>query len=84
MENPLTSGLETSEQKRIANIGIPPNVFMFLLFQCFLLVLKKKKMVFGLCKPDYCAVCIMGDLARGGSVAVTVGVSDRWQVTCDT
>ena len=27
--------------------------------------------------------CIMGELAGGGSVAVAVGFSDRWQVKCD-
>ena len=28
-------------------------------------------------------LCIMGELAGGGSVAVAVGVSDRYQVTGD-
>ena len=28
-------------------------------------------------------LCIMGELARGGSVAVAVGLGDRWQVTGD-
>ena len=28
-----------------------------------------------LCKPTY--VCILGELAGGGSIAVAVGVSDR-------
>ena len=29
-------------------------------------------------------LCIMGELAGGGSVAVAVGISDMWQVTCNT
>ena len=29
-------------------------------------------------------LCIMGELAGGWSVAVALGVSDRWQVACNT
>ena len=28
-------------------------------------------------------LCIVGELAGGGSVAVAVSLSDKWQVTCD-
>ena len=37
----------------------------------------------GLFKPAHCAVCILGELAGGGSVALSVAVRNRWQVTGD-
>ena len=32
---------------------------------------------------QYSILCIMGELAGGESVAVAVGVSDKWYATCD-
>ena len=37
--------------------------------------------IFGLLPTSL--VCMVGELAVGGSVALAVGVSDRWQVTGD-
>ena len=63
----------------IANIGITLVVFFFWQFQYFLAIWFCFGFL-GLCgpKPAYCrnwGVC------RGGSVAVAVGVSDRWVLT---
>ena len=42
---------------------------------------EKKNLVLGSLLTSL--LCIMGELAWGGSVAVSVGISDRWQVTDD-
>ena len=41
-----------------------------------------KFLVFGSLQTSL--LCIVGELAGGGSVTVAVGVSDRWHATCDT
>ena len=60
-------------EERIANIGIPLDIFFFLLFPCFFCVLKPI-WVFGSLRTSL--LCLIGELAGGGSVAVAVGVSD--------
>ena len=39
---------------------------------------------FGSVLMNQSLLCIVGELAGGGSVAVAVCVGDMWQVTCDT
>ena len=44
--------------------------------------MKKKKMICG--SLQTILLCLVGELAKGGSVSVAVGVSDMWQVRGDT
>ena len=65
----------------IANSGIPLDIFRSFLFQwlfsfCIFLCF------FGSLRTSL--LCISGELEGGGSAAVAVVVSDRWQVTRDT
>ena len=62
-------------EEHIANVGIPLDIFKFLSFHFFL-------WVFGSLQTSL--LCIMGELAGEGSVALAVAVSDRLQVTSDT
>ena len=65
----------------ITNIGMPPDFFFSFsdsIICCFL----KKIWVFWSLRTSL--LCIVEELAGVGSVAVAVGVSDSWQVTCDT
>ena len=55
-------------------IGRPLDVFGFFLFQCFLFF-------FGYLQTSL--LYKLWELAGGGSAAVVVGVSDKWQVTCE-
>ena len=54
------------------------------MFFCHLIFFRWFKiflMFSGLFKPAHCAVCILGELAGGGSVALFVGSRNRWQMT---
>ena len=66
-------------EERIANIGIPLDVFGFLQFWWFLRF--EFVQVFGSLQTSL--MLIVGESAGGGYVAVAVGVSNRWQVTGD-
>ena len=71
----------------IANIDIHLDIFAVLPFQWFVL---KKFQVLG--SLQTCLLCIVGELAEGGSVAVAVSVTHEtqnvksytWHVTCHT
>ena len=70
-------------KERIANTGIPLDVFGFFKIK------NKIKFPFWTNVPAFGSLqtsilCIMRELARGGSVAVAVGVSDRWHATRNT
>ena len=69
-ENPLPGGLETSGLLLI---------FEYLkTFSCFvvsIIILHLKNLVFGSLRTSL--LCIMGELAGGGFVAVAAGVNDR-------
>ena len=70
-------GMETSGSKRFAHIGIPLEAFGFLQFWRFL-----RFGIFQVLVSLWTLLlCITGELAGQGSVAVAVGISDRWQVT---
>ena len=62
----------------IANIGIPLDFFLAVLpFQWFFAFL----VFWGFGSLQTSLLCIVGDLAGGGSVAVAVGISYTWHMT---
>ena len=61
--------------EHIANIGIPLDMFSFLLFQWFFFY---NVPVFGSLQTSL--LCIIGELAGGGTSTVAVGASDRWPI----
>ena len=64
-------------KEHISNIGIPLYILVFVVSIIFRLLI-----FFGfLFLFQTSLLCIMGELAGGGSVAVAFGVSDRWQAT---
>ena len=68
-------------EERIAYIGILLDVLLFFgRFDNFL----RSDLIRVLGSLWTSLLCIVAELTGGGSVAVAVGVSDRWQVTLDT
>ena len=63
-------------KEHIANIGIPLDIFRFMLFLLFRFFCFN----FGL---QTIVMCGLEELAGGVSVDVAIGISDRWHVTCD-
>ena len=66
-------------EEHISYIGMPLELFGFLLFWCFYCFLREKNLVLGSLQTRL--LCIMAEIPGGGSVAVAVAVRDRWQVT---
>ena len=69
-------------EERIANIGIPLDVFVFFVVSMIFCILKN---FLGFGSLQTSLLCKLGELAGGGSVAVAVGISSyRGRVTQDT
>ena len=60
-------------EERIANIGISQDIFGFLRFNFFL----RLDIFWAFWSLQTSLLCIMVEVAGGGSVAVAIGVSDR-------
>ena len=71
--------LETSGRRAYRSFWHTSRLFLVLSVLMIFCVLKFF-LVFG---SLWTSLCIGGDLPLWGSVAVAVGVSDRWQATCD-
>ena len=81
LETPLPVDWRLLVKERIANIGIPLDISEFLPIRWYF-AFWQFFLVFG--SLQISLLCIVWELNRGLSVAVAVGVSDRWQLTCDT
>ena len=79
-ENPIPGGLETSGQRAYRiywHVLRYFCVFVFLMFFCVL------NFFWFLWSLQTSLVCLLGELAGRGSVAMSVSVSDKWKVTGD-
>ena len=80
LETTLPCGLETSGQRAYCLYWLIKRSLNFLRFQWFFV---KQKIYLWLLSWWTSLLCIVGDLAGGGSVARAVGVGDRWHVAGD-